>query len=37
MWMGYLIGGKLLHRYALPGQVRLIEGSGMKYSAIVHR
>lgn len=32
MWMGYLIGGKLLIDMLL-GQVRQIEGSGMKYSA----
>lgn len=32
MWMGYLIGGKLLIDMLL-GQVRQIEGSGMKYSS----
>jgi hypothetical protein len=32
MWLGYLIGGKLLIDM-LIGQVRQIEGSGMKYSA----
>ena len=32
MWLGYLIGGKLLTDM-LIGQVRQIEGSGMKYSA----